>query len=402
MSRVSGNEQKHNTNTGAGRSVSDALIAAEHANYLQAVANHPDNKNNLIQKPLQHAGDQAARMAGQLTIAPDPDATAAKIDIELARLAIVAGEIGPFAVWAIARALDTAGRGIVPVEMLRAKMARSGVTTSRFYGRLQDGDGLYWHRAIYAGAPCIRLIGYEAVAARLVDQLTRHPDAALLLAPQNRPGAHLPVYVNLSGNENHVTRAVYLAWLGNRKPRPLSQAVIGRLFGVGIKTLWRWNVASEKLLTRQRNDGYARPGVDVPDHWQIIQHARTGRGVRVGRLPNTYHTTHATRQHPHRGTARAVRRIVSELATRNPADSLGDAIGVTSGGLQRRYFEDDHKRTAYAKIADRDKGAAFAAIGETTGRDGIRGVWELTDQDGPQVWVTPQRYGRRYLEAVQW
>ena len=302
-------------------------------------------------------------------IQPRPDTPAVRVDPELGRLCIALFLASVFRLWVIARELTrtATGSGQVQRKELRESLSHFGVrmTPEHFNRLLRGGDGTFWNISgdrIFIRSP-------RFVAAKIVMQAAAK--CADLVAT-NRPGVR-DVYLSPAGSHEQWEAMLYAGWMAHRENPTIARETLEKLFGRSADTLRRWEQKRLKdMLTVREN--YAQCHVPegewfdfIPDHCRayvanVSWNGQYSQIVRVfWRMPNTY-LVKGIRQHPKRGQASQVRKIVN--------CQLDQPTSSRRGGLHRfkRYFDSAERLRAHVK---KHGGIRYLWRGESKYRRGI-------------------------------
>ncbi|MEO8611654.1 MAG: hypothetical protein ABI690_27390 [Chloroflexota bacterium] len=326
----------------ANRALVIARIAATHA---------PDQLKSQIADQIRAGTPPGSERDQALTllkvspsvfahIQPPPDTPTVRVDPELGRLCIALFLAAVFRIWVIARELtrqDT-GSGQVQRAALRESLSTYGITITRehFNRLLRGGEGTFWNirgDQIFIRSP-------RFVAAKIV--LLAAAKSAELVAT-NLPGVR-DVYLSPAGSHEAWEAMLYAGWMAHRENPTIARETLEMLFGRSADTLRRWEQKRlQDTLTVREN--YAQCHVPENDWFDFIpEHCRSylanvawngnfSQIVRVfWRMPNTY-IVKGIRQHPRRGQAAQVRKIVNA--------QLDQPTSQRRSGLPRfkRYYD---------------------------------------------------------------
>ncbi len=356
------------------RSVSDdRYIIASHLMGLARAgagsppaASRPANTSEILGMRLATAAARTHEQPAQ-TITPAPieqrresGPEVIRVDVELARLANALHTGTACRVWFVARALDTAGRGMVARDALEAGLHAhkvSGIANMRRL--LSAGSGIYWDVV----ADRVYLRGKRRVAETLTRRAVELERDELVYT--NRPGDRRDVWLWASGSIGQWERAILHAWLYSRgrenwlkaehqrkrrqgeKYKPSSEkpfiTISGRklaqLFGRSERSIRYWLEALRKRRQIGIQCNYAQAPTDTkfktPDNAkEYIANTPDGEVIRHRwRISSTYYPRHfGIREHGHRGQASTVR--AASTAAIQPDDHANRAARY------RRYFYD--------------------------------------------------------------
>jgi hypothetical protein len=228
------------------------------------------------------------------------------------------GHAAGYAVWTLARALDTDGRGWVDLAELRAFAARAGMASDRFKRGLRNarnaGLASKGRRLYLAGLLAVgRLYGLEGVGAQPV------------LVPADS--------VSSAANWKRALWAAFHAGRTTRKAAPVSRQTLRDLSGVSERTQRRYE-ADCRLNGRRvvrATPNLCRVSDDPSKQAGLLEYGNYGAlrmidGALYRQMPNTYQTCLELAA---RGMARRVSR---EL--RNPVDQC-----ATGNAKFTRYYD---------------------------------------------------------------
>lgn len=197
-----------------------------------------------------------------------------KVYVELGQAALQAGESAELRVWLLARACDIPGRGLIPLEALKAYT--QGLFSAQTLMRaVKLGNGRWWTLS----HNMLALKGFIPVANRYELFYSRHP-------------VYLPI-----GCFKRIGdfRSAMLAAMMAQHNTPISQAALSGLYGCSLRSVSSWTKRASRqgLLTIQHNAVLTDLKPDAGNHPLM---AELGYYiVRVGgvpyvarRLPNSY------------------------------------------------------------------------------------------------------------------
>jgi len=272
-----------------------------------------------------------------------------RVDPDLGRLAIALQLASLFRLWVVGRDVVRRGNGSGQVEKACLKRALAGynITYSKghFNRLLLQGAGLFWD----LDHACSRL--FLRAPKPVAQQLTRR---ALALNPavieRDRPGV-CDMYLSPTGSHEQWESMIYAGWLADRNNPTIARETLAQLFNRDQDTLRRWehNCLSDIVTLRKNYAQLPNPQGEfyelIPEHAQSYV-ANTGfkgqvvEEIRIfWRLPNTYFVKNV-RQHPHKGQASKVRKVVNrELDQFAAEQSAGNMPAADMrGGLPRFKF----------------------------------------------------------------
>jgi hypothetical protein len=344
-----------------------------------AVSHAPDQLKSQIADQIRAGTPQSAELNQALKlltplsvfahIQPPPEYPTVRVDPELGRLCIAVLKASVFRVWVISRNLtrEASGSGLMQRETLRESLPTYGVRMTRehFNRLLRNGEGLFWNvdgDRIFIRSP-------RFVAAKIVKlAAAKSPD----LVATNRPGVR-DVYLSPAGSHEAWEAMIYAGWMAHRESPTIARETLKTLFYRSADTLRRWEQKrlQETLVVREN---YAQCHVPEGEWYDFIpEHARAyvanvrwngnySQIVRVyWRMPNTY-LVKGIRQHPKRGQATSVRKIVN--------NELDQPTTLRRGGLQRykRYFDSAERLRRHVK---KHGGIRYLWRGESRYKKGI-------------------------------
>lgn len=353
----------------------DRIAAADSAGWLAAAEAGAHEAHDAVAPDARDTADSAESNARDTADSAESDARRTPqpltIDPMLAAALLRADVVGPARVWLLARALDGAGRGWLPLATLRAALtARDSVWriggARRLRQLLAAGDDLFWQRDAHGR---LWLRGAVRLAAAL--NVERLSGAAVALDRQALLDGHA------------ATRAaLYAACHAARPPdRPIARATLHTLTGVPARTQRHYDVATG--ITRTAHYALCAPhsAADAQAHaWRHGgaactftdhrgQHGPAGRVWLARRLPNSYRRPaappsqapagrHRQRQRRHN---RQLRHLLATCGTRGTGRPLP--------AYERRYFD-------AARAAARAVGRSAAVYWRSSGGGGNnRQVW---------------------------
>lgn len=287
-----------------------------------------------------------------LTITP-MKSLGVRVEPDLGRLAIALRLASLFRLWVVGRDLVRRGNGSGQVEKacLKQALANCDITYSKghFNRLLKQGVGLFWD----IDANCRRL--FLRAPKHVAGQLTRRALAAdPALIDRDPPGVR-DVYLSPTGSHEQWEAMVYAGWMADRNNPTIARQTLERLFGRDQDTLRRWERQrlAETLTIRKNYAQLADVQGElyplIPEHAQsyvanVREQGKVIEQVRVyWRLPNTY-LIQGIHQHPHKGQASKVRKVVNaefdQFSTEQSAENM--PADVMRGGLPRfkLYFGD--------------------------------------------------------------
>jgi hypothetical protein len=350
-----------------------ALVIAQ----LAATHAYDDLKQQISDKistdtPLGEARDRALKLlvpqSGFTLPTPKVKIPEIRVEPELGRLCVALRVAAAFRLWVIGRQLtrEEEGSGQIKRKALRECLPGFGVrmTPMHFNRLLRAGEGIFWNvdgERVFIRSP-------QFTALKIVNMAARK-DRDLIAT--NRPGVR-DMYLNVSGSLERWEGMLYAGWIAHRENPTLARSTEEKLFGRSADTIRRWEKNLKDIVTVREN--YAQCHVEhndwydfIPDYCKTyIANVRDGEKynhvVRVfWRLPNTY-MAHGIRQHPKRGQASKVRKLVNS--------ALDQPTNVRRGGLQRfkRYFDSGERLRRHVK---KYGGVRYVWCGESRYKKGI-------------------------------
>lgn len=271
-----------------------------------------------------------------------------RVDPELGRLSIALQLASIFRVWVIARELvrGEQGAGKLKKRHIFEALGSYGLsyTKTHFDRLIKAGMGIFWNsdrKTLYFRSP-------QFVAVQLIRKA-----AGSAATSTNRPGVR-DVYLPVTGSLEQWEAMIYAGWLSYRNNPTISREVLSKLFGRSADTLRRWeenrlsNIVTKRTNYAQCPDHTGELFDYIPDHAQAYLANRRANGQRIEevrlywRIPNTYQVT-GIREHPRKGQARKVRKLVN--------DELEQPADIRRGGLpsSKLYFDDTKHLLAYNK-----------------------------------------------------
>jgi len=292
----------------------------------------------------------------------------ARIDPEIARIAVALHLVPAHRVWVIARELvrESGGAGHISKGQLASALADVGVSYSAAYLNrlLRSAEGLFWRQ----DRPCKRIFicGAANVGVNLVEFAVATGQVDVI--GTNRPGA-IDVHVEVSGGLEQWEAQIYAAWMAYRECPTISRDALQCLFGRDESTLRRWEQSHLPRLRVRPNYAQSRDGRaarrTAPQHsYQYVANVGDGTVTRLRwRLPSTYQISTMSR-HDRRGQSRKVRRA-SNAALRSPETRTG---GINR---ERRYWTDAKALTRRLRRSKRDMETVYVWRGEDHNQHGI-------------------------------
>ena len=294
---------------------------------------------------------------------PTPTASlGVRVDPDLGRLTVALHVASLFRLWVVGRDVVRRGNGSgqVAKASLKDALAAEGVTYSKghFNHLLRQGAGLFWD----LDHTCKRL--FLRAPKPVARQLTRRALALDLgLIDRDPPGVR-DVYLSPAGSHEQWEAMIYAGWMADRNHPTIARETLERLFRRDQDTLRRWEqqCLDEMLTIRKNYAQLANPQGEfydlIPEHAesylaQLRWKGQITEAIRIyWRLPNTYQVQ-GIRQHPHKGQASKVRKVVNEeldqFSDEQSAENMPAA--VMRGGLPKikLYFNNEKALRRYVR-----------------------------------------------------
>lgn len=287
-----------------------------------------------------------------------------KLHTELFDAASQTGTDRLYRLWALLRAIDADGRGVVAISELRGLVRRHrlrGLSPAVVSRLLRDGRGTWWDTYRHNGRRWVAYRSLGNVCVSLgVPKLRRHP-----VCVPFRYARTLRVFRAVG---------VYARFAGNKLSAPISRATLERLTGVAPRTQRAYasalcetvDVVANAATTSQT---WAPGDGDVPDG-HFVDYV-DGKLRVVKRLPNSYRASLLP-------AARGMVRRVNRRLRGNPVRTVA-GTGTRSDG--RLFY---HKPKAAVKRELRgDEGDSWY----TLGGDGQRAQRAPWTRSGVRLWT---------------
>jgi hypothetical protein len=226
-----------------------------------------------------------------------------------------------------------------------AALLRYGIKGGRAYTSrlLRKGDGIYWNLANGIIYP----IGFVELSQRILNRAAAMGLHDLFLNGNN-PGAHKPMYIDVSGTASDFEAAILASWHHLRGDMPISRYTLSALFNRDRRAMWRLEkIAGIKIIY---NEAETTDPADVPlkDNGELrggiyTTTDRFKRTVYHIRMANSYHTG-AIRQHNRKGQGRRASysfKLWLETVLHTNREGRGNDAPVKVNKVTRTYCKDE-------------------------------------------------------------